>query len=368
MSPKADRKASAGDPGYESTRNKSCMKSTSGSRTKKRVSFEGISPPGSGSPDIQAGTAKKLREQPSLPQNTPQPIPPPSVARTGSTSQIKSMAKIIAADNDFWPGDDDGMICFLKNYGASSVEISHVVQRNEHEVRERYKHLISCSKNKNVDVTKIGNLYAEVLEKRGKFGDMKVWFEEGGWVRMHRPAPGDADNKQAETAGGKGKGKDVSENKGTDRPKDKAKKSKSSSKKTKKTKKAKGKDEEVCPTPVSTPVPSSDSEGGFVHIPEAGSPSTSDASTDDYNAPKITPILEILSEMNQERKRLRPDGLWSEEDCRILSILEARYNADKWLHIQAEFANLTGRMVDAQLLQYKFEEPGFDEDNDEDDE
>ncbi|KAI2629145.1 hypothetical protein GGS26DRAFT_115285 [Hypomontagnella submonticulosa] len=53
-------------------------------------------------------------------------------------------------------------------------------------------------------------------------------------------------------------------------------------------------------------------------------------------------------------KKLTPDRYWSERDCRALSALEAKHRANKWLTIQAEFANYTGRMVDANVLKAKF--------------
>jgi len=58
--------------------------------------------------------------------------------------------------------------------------------------------------------------------------------------------------------------------------------------------------------------------------------------------------------MYPEQKVLRPDRFFSESDCRILSGLEAKFRADKWLHIQADFCNATGRMVDAEVLKRKF--------------
>jgi hypothetical protein len=60
--------------------------------------------------------------------------------------------------------------------------------------------------------------------------------------------------------------------------------------------------------------------------------------------------------MYPNQKVLRPDRFFSESDCRVLSGLEARFRANKWLHIQADFCNATGRMVDAEVLKRKFYE------------
>ncbi|KAI1809596.1 hypothetical protein GGS20DRAFT_595927 [Poronia punctata] len=58
------------------------------------------------------------------------------------------------------------------------------------------------------------------------------------------------------------------------------------------------------------------------------------------------------------QKLLRPDRFYSASDCRVLAGLEAKYRADKWLHIQADFCNATGRMVAADVLRAKFYEDG----------
>jgi hypothetical protein len=52
--------------------------------------------------------------------------------------------------------------------------------------------------------------------------------------------------------------------------------------------------------------------------------------------------------------RLQPDTIWTREDCEMLELLEARYRDQKWLHVQAGFYNLTGRMVGAEVIRRKF--------------
>lgn len=54
-------------------------------------------------------------------------------------------------------------------------------------------------------------------------------------------------------------------------------------------------------------------------------------------------------------KFLRPDLIWSREDCETLEMLEEQYIEHKWLHLQAKFFNWTGRMIPAELIQQKFE-------------
>lgn len=47
---------------------------------------------------------------------------------------------------------------------------------------------------------------------------------------------------------------------------------------------------------------------------------------------------------------------WTQQDCDCLSLLEARQRALKWLDLQAQFYNVTGKMVSAEVIKDKFEE------------
>jgi hypothetical protein len=61
----------------------------------------------------------------------------------------------------------------------------------------------------------------------------------------------------------------------------------------------------------------------------------------------------------QNWKRLRADAVWTAADCECLEQLEQRYHVNKWLHLQADFYNWTGRMVSAELIEQKFREDGY---------
>ncbi|OTB06188.1 hypothetical protein M426DRAFT_119583 [Hypoxylon sp. CI-4A] len=54
-------------------------------------------------------------------------------------------------------------------------------------------------------------------------------------------------------------------------------------------------------------------------------------------------------------KDLKPDDWFTERDCQALSAIEARYRANKWLHIEADFVNLTGRYINSEIIRAKFE-------------
>ncbi|XXH00759.1 hypothetical protein Hte_007110 [Hypoxylon texense] len=78
-------------------------------------------------------------------------------------------------------------------------------------------------------------------------------------------------------------------------------------------------------------------------------------------------LLKNMADMYPDQKILRPDNHFSVATCEVLAAVEARYRANKWLCIQADYAAITGLMVDAKILEAKFKE-GDDEDNEDEDE
>lgn len=50
------------------------------------------------------------------------------------------------------------------------------------------------------------------------------------------------------------------------------------------------------------------------------------------------------------------DDKFDEDDCILMAVADARRKGDRWKQMQADFANLTGRMVPVEVLKYKFGE------------
>lgn len=71
------------------------------------------------------------------------------------------------------------------------------------------------------------------------------------------------------------------------------------------------------------------------------------------------PQVGHFTRANMGTPRLRPDLIWTAEDCGLLEDLENNYTRNKWLHMQADFFNWSGRMVDASIIERKFKEDGF---------
>ena len=59
---------------------------------------------------------------------------------------------------------------------------------------------------------------------------------------------------------------------------------------------------------------------------------------------------------SRPRSKLQTNDVWSKDDCEVLEALEAQYREHKWLQIQANFFNWTGRMISAELIENKFRE------------
>lgn len=56
------------------------------------------------------------------------------------------------------------------------------------------------------------------------------------------------------------------------------------------------------------------------------------------------------------KKELVPDAVWTIGDLEVLANVEERYRELKWMHVQAGFYNLTGRMVGSEVIKAKFEQ------------
>ncbi|CCD43994.1 hypothetical protein BofuT4_P062040.1 [Botrytis cinerea T4] len=56
---------------------------------------------------------------------------------------------------------------------------------------------------------------------------------------------------------------------------------------------------------------------------------------------------------------LRPDKIWSAEDCETLEYLMEKHRSTQWLQLQAGFFNYTGRMIKAEFIERKFKKDGL---------
>ncbi|KFY71734.1 hypothetical protein V499_08087 [Pseudogymnoascus sp. VKM F-103] len=61
-------------------------------------------------------------------------------------------------------------------------------------------------------------------------------------------------------------------------------------------------------------------------------------------------------EAENGKKVLVPDSIWTIGDLEVLANVEERYRELKWMHVQAGFYNMTGRMVGSEVIKAKFEQ------------
>lgn len=61
-------------------------------------------------------------------------------------------------------------------------------------------------------------------------------------------------------------------------------------------------------------------------------------------------------EAENGKKVLVPDAVWTIGDLEVLANVEERYRELKWMHVQAGFYNMTGRMVGSEVIKAKFEQ------------
>jgi hypothetical protein len=61
-------------------------------------------------------------------------------------------------------------------------------------------------------------------------------------------------------------------------------------------------------------------------------------------------------EAENGKKVLVPDAIWTINDLEVLANVEERYRELKWMHVQAGFYNMTGRMVGSEVIKAKFEQ------------
>lgn len=90
--------------------------------------------------------------------------------------------------------------------------------------------------------------------------------------------------------------------------------------------------------------------------PSAASGSQSSGAQQQQQPPPATSAHyyeHVLARQFPPRRSIAADEHWSESDCRILAVIEAKYDMLRYQQYQSDFFNATGRMVPAYLIQAK---------------
>ncbi|KAI0122960.1 hypothetical protein BJ170DRAFT_119409 [Xylariales sp. AK1849] len=216
---------------------------------------------------------------------------------------------IITPEDANWTVEEDGAICKLKKDNKTWAEISKSINRGKHEVKKRHHRLNEIFKEHGTDPNELGENWAHEMRALGR----------------EIPSPEKPSPVKGGDRGKKGnKGKDEEEH-----PNSPKGKYKQASKKKRKV--------VVVSTSSSSSACSSESQAG----------------EEERQANKHFIYHQVYGELYPNHKTYEPDDFWSEDDCKILAIIEAKQQELKWKYIQAEFFNATGRMVASELIKHK---------------
>ncbi|KAJ8127809.1 hypothetical protein O1611_g5827 [Lasiodiplodia mahajangana] len=251
----------------------------------------------------------------------------------GAEANVEGEEKMSSADESSdaapeWTQNEDRIIFMRKSEGKSWAEIGKELERSRRECQQHYRMLRSHAKELGITTDQLAKLYIEDEEEKTK------------------PEKGSKDKS-------KNKSKDSDEDK-SDKVKKDTTKSDSKSESKQKNKKNKNK-KEASETSASNRDPERESDSGSSSSGEEGEEGEEDP-TAEYWAQRRYLYDTVYGRMYPDQKIIRPDRFYSESDCRVLAGVEAHYRTNKWLYIQADFCNATGRMIEAEILKAKFYE------------
>ncbi|KAI1260488.1 hypothetical protein F5Y18DRAFT_254784 [Xylariaceae sp. FL1019] len=270
-----------------------------------------------------------------------------------------------------WTTREDRTICLMKAVDSTWAEIGAKLNRGKSECKHRYRSIGLHAKELGLTVERLAKMYLDDIEetkeseKKGK-SKAKPKATKKQKVQVTTDTEDeDSDeeyNKRSKKSTKKQKEQVTTDTEDEDSDEEYTKRSKKSKdksrdkskQKTKSSRKDTGKKKK-------TPSTSTISDTSTSSRASYDSPSEEEEE-DEYDlAAEIQDSRRyqydnMFSWMYPDQRRLRADRFYSESDCRVLAGLEARYRANKWLNIQADFCNATGRMVEGEMLKAKFYE------------
>ncbi|KAI1503567.1 hypothetical protein F5X99DRAFT_406880 [Biscogniauxia marginata] len=282
-----------------------------------------------------------------------------------------NMATNDSSEAPGWTREEDHVIVKMKTEGSTWANIGKELDRGKKEVQRRYKALSSDAEKLGLTVEKLSQIWTEESEGKSEKKNKNVKNKDNS----AKDEDDKGDGKEKGKGNNKSKAKSEKAKKGSGNGKDKSKKadtnkndnkpadaSSSSSKKAptaktdKKSKsKAKGKKQAVPAESSSSSSSSSDGDNNKQSSSSSSSEEEEDSEAEHWDQQRYL-YHEMWAPLYPDQRALRPDANWSADDCRTLAVLEARQRALKWMYLQSDFYNATGRMVDAAILRAKFEE------------
>ncbi|KAI1853418.1 hypothetical protein JX265_012709 [Neoarthrinium moseri] len=264
----------------------------------------------------------------------------------------------VGKDDAQWTLDEDGAICKLKKDGKTWANIGKAINRSKSDVQKRFKHIKICMEAAGHDPNVIGESWAEDMRRAGReipSPDKPSPAKNQTTPLSHAPpSPEVVEIVSLEEPASESVRERGGASKNTHKKKQPQQHERPESPKltvaTKVVKKG-GKKFLTFESPM-IPLPETSSES-------SSSSSSSGEETDSEEeraAHKSFIYHEYLSELYPDQKTYMPDKFWTANDCKTLAVIEAKYEALKHKHIQAEFFNATGRMISTEIIKHKLEQ------------
>lgn len=215
-----------------------------------------------------------------------------------------------------WTEETDTQLWKLKNDGKTWAEIHAVLGGSKSGVKDRYKHLKSIDFNAPDDTAEADKHADEVEDDAADpASDGDLMAIASAYLKAQTEQVAKSPSKKSSQTRSK-----KSSNKAPAAPSRHAKNT-------------------------SQALPGSGGEASY-----AGG-SASDAGTNAYIAQYSR---NLLAEANAGRTRIpEPDEIFDEDDCILLALADSRRRENRWLDIQADYFNVTGRMVPQEVLRWK---------------
>lgn len=306
-----------------------------------------------------------------------------------------------AKDNTLWTTDEDGAICKLKKDGKTWAEIATSINRTKNLVQNRFKYIKAQIEAAGCDTDSIGENWAEDMRRHGKdlpspekpspskASAAKVLLPSEqlppDQASAHQPSSAASQvspsrrsyrsrSSAASTTPGKGSplffdlsvvDDCIQEMEDTVKQPVHARGGGGGGKKHNKK------------TPTSAPAGRSmnrnvkllgkivkQNEKRFAELVDTSSSSSEEDSPSseevfdheaDREEQKRFLYHEYWSEMYPDQKLYEADKCWTEGDCKVLAVIEAKDEALKYKRMQADFFNATGRMISEEVIKYKMQ-------------
>lgn len=272
----------------------------------------------------------------------------------------------IAKDNSKWTTDEDGAIVKLKKDKLSWAGIAKSINSTPGLVKGRYKFLAAQIKAAGLNPDNIGESWAEDMRRQGQ--DLPSPEKPMSSPEKLAPAP---EEEEFPMMGLAGIVEEEEQDKEAEAEVEQAEKQPSptgsgGSKTTHKAPTASPVVVQGSPKPRSIKLSGRVIEKNGVRFAEVADSSSSSSSEDDSDSDsddsegeraeqKRFLYHEYWSELYPKQKTYKPDRHWTEGDCKVLAVIEAKDEALKYKRMQADFFNATGRMVSEEIIKHKMQ-------------